>query len=73
LTTRPNRFKDTVKHLLPTPLRQRLRDALHQWNTREEVFPPELREKLMALYRDDILLLQDLIQQDLSSWLKTAP
>ncbi len=73
LATRPNWFKDTVKHLFPTPLRQRLRDALHQWNTREEVFPLELREKLMALYRDDILLLQDLLQQDLSSWLKTTP
>jgi len=31
--------------------------------------PPELRQRLLAGYRSDILCLQDLIQKDLGSWL----
>lgn len=33
-------------------------------------FPPELRSKLIHLYREDILKLQDLIDKDLSIWLE---
>ena len=32
--------------------------------------PPELRSQLTEIYREDILRLQDLIQRDLSAWLK---
>jgi hypothetical protein len=32
--------------------------------------PPDIRHKLLELYRDDILKLQDTLQQDFSMWLK---
>jgi Sulfotransferase family len=36
---------------------------------RKPPFPPELRARLCASYREEILRLQDLIQRDLSLWL----
>ena len=35
-------------------------------------FPPDLRASLLAFYRDDILALEELIDRDLSVWLKSS-
>ncbi len=32
--------------------------------------PPEIRKQIVEMHRDDILQLQDILQRDLSSWLK---
>jgi hypothetical protein len=37
--------------------------------TEKPTLDAELRRKLVSIYRDDILQLQDLLQRDLSSWL----
>ena len=38
-------------------------------NPTREAVPPRVRDALRPFYRDDILLTQDLISRDLSSWL----
>jgi len=50
-----------------------LRDGAYAWILRDLEKPEltaELREELTARYREDILRLQDLIQRDLSHWLR---
>ena len=63
----------TVKRLLPEPLGRRavaLQLALrNRTQVEQSSIPSDLRRKLVGLYRQDILELQDLIQRDLSRWL----
>lgn len=40
------------------------------FNREEPVLKAEERERLVAIYRDDVLKLQDLIERDLSAWLR---
>ena len=51
-------------------MRRRLGSALGKWNLNRPQLSPEHRRELIALYREDILKLQDLIQRDLSAWLE---
>ena len=54
-------------------LSPRLRHVLAEWALRDTVkptFAPELRAELTEYYRADIIALQDLLQRDLSEWLK---
>ena len=63
----------TLKTIMPLETRQKLRDRLIDFNSKskkEAPLDPETRQKLVELYREDILKLQDLIQQDLSPWLE---
>ena len=63
----------TLKAIMPLETRQKLRDRLIDFNSKskqEAPLKPETRQKLVELYREDILKLQDLIQQDLSAWLE---
>lgn len=63
----------TLKLLMPLEMRQKLRSSLIKLNSGgKELMPLSLEERklLTDLYREDILKLQDLIQKDLSSWLK---
>lgn len=66
-----NRLKSILKPLLPSGLRQRLRENLTAQE--EMVAPPRLdptrRAHLIELFREDILELQDLLARDLSVWL----
>ena len=63
-----------VKSAIPTPIYRGVSNTV-QWVKKRNVTQkpascaPETRQQLIECYRDDILHLQDLIQQDLSSWL----
>jgi hypothetical protein len=62
----------TLRLFVPPEVRQQLRDRLIRLNsaqTSTDPFLPEDRAHLIALYRDDVLKLQDLLQRDLSTWL----
>ncbi len=69
---RSSPLKAPIKRLIPTAVRKRLVADLRNRNLRE---PPrlssEMRLRLTEEYREDILGLQDLIQRDLTGWLKT--
>ncbi len=64
---------NTLKTLMPLETRQKLRSRLIKLNSQDKTqvsLSPEDRQKLIELYREDILKLQDLIDRDLSSWLR---
>lgn len=63
---RPNVLKSLIKPLVPASTRQWVRRA----NLSRPPLSREIRHTLIAEYREDILLLQDLICCDLSSWLE---
>ena len=70
LWSRSNRPRAFVRPLLPRSLRRRVAAF---FETRPMIKPPlhdETRALLGADYRDDILRLQDLIDRDLSAWLR---
>lgn len=56
-----------LKHLLPQPWRSSLRQRLTQQHSPPPL-PPELRQRLINIYRADLLALQTLLQQDFSDW-----
>lgn len=63
-------IKSIFKPLLPERLRRRLIVSLQNLNLdKPPSLLPKLRKQLVEVYREDILNLQDLIQQDLSKWL----
>ena len=68
----PHPIKDIFKPFFPNSLRRALIVRLK--NRRSLDKPPpmsaEVRKQLIDVYRDDILRLQDLLQRDLSIWLK---
>ena len=68
ILTQPNPLKAMLKPLFPERLRQKIQ---HQ-NLGKPQISPEVRQSLAALYRDEILHCQDLIQRDLTAWLATA-
>ena len=62
-----------VEPLLPEKQRQRIlriASAAHNRNLVKPRLTPEVRARLIEGYREDTLRLQDLIQRDLSAWLK---
>lgn len=66
----PHWLKALLGRFLPRSLRRDLVKRARAWN-RIDLPPldPELRHRLNAFYREDILRLQDLIGRDLSHWL----
>ena len=71
---RPSSVKNALKMYLPARLRWRLSKAFDDLKTRNLVGPramePEVRRQLVGVYREDIVKVQELIQRDLSGWLK---
>lgn len=65
LLTTKNPLKAAVKPLIPPVMRQKIQ---HQ-NLAQPEISPEVRQELIKLFRDDILICQDLINRDLSNWL----
>ncbi|GFE67615.1 sulfotransferase [Chroococcus sp. FPU101] len=64
---------NTLKMFLPLEIRQNIRNQLLEVNSIDKKQVPlsaEDRKLLVNYYRDDILKLQDLINRDLSAWLK---
>lgn len=66
---KPNPFKSIIKPLLPLDFRQNLKQNAKEKNLFKPTITPEIRQQLIAEYREDISKLQDLIGQDLSKWL----
>jgi hypothetical protein len=72
---RPNWFSTTARAVLPTKLLIHLRPIVKKVITKKssglEISPltDQTRQSLQRVFREDILLLQDLIQKDLSEWL----
>lgn len=68
------RFLRRLKVYLPSELRVRIADNLAYVRNRNFVEVPQLpldaRGRLVEVYREDILQLQELIQRDLSGWLE---
>jgi len=67
--SKPNLIKEPIKLLLPSSLRKQIVEKLRVKNLSRPPMAPETRVRLTAIFRDDILKLQDLIQRDLSNWL----
>jgi hypothetical protein len=72
---RPNWFSTMARAVLPTKLLIHLRPIVKKVITKKssglEISPltDRTRQSLQQVFREDILLLQDLIQKDLSEWL----
>jgi hypothetical protein len=75
---KPHPIKSILKPFLPEELRKHIYISLQnrifslQNQNLDKPLPlsPEFRKQLIEVYREDILKLQDLIQQDLSKWLE---
>ena len=69
-----NSVKTFVKPFFRTLISKNKQKRLEYWlmsrNMSKPEFPQEVRSYLIDLYREDILNLQELIQRDLSVWLK---
>jgi hypothetical protein len=55
---------------MPLEARQNLRSNLVAQNTAQVKLDPASRDRLIALYREDILRLQEHLNRDLSTWLQ---
>jgi hypothetical protein len=67
---KPSRTRTFLKRMLPAPLREPVSRRLHQRATFQPPLLPEVRARLIAGYREDILQLQELLGRDLSAWLE---
>ncbi|MDY6783882.1 MAG: sulfotransferase [Cyanobacteriota bacterium] len=59
-----------LKPFLPEQRRQQMRKKMVKKNIAKVKLSPESRQKLIEIYRSDILQLQDWVGRDLSAWLK---
>jgi len=66
----PSAAKDVLRPLLPRAVRQRLRGAIMERNTKptQSLMAPETRCALAEFYREDIRRLSELLGRDLSEW-----
>jgi hypothetical protein len=71
LILRRNPVKTVLRPLFPRGLRQRISVGLRSRSLVEAPpLAPEVRRELLEVYRDDVLKLENLIERDLSGWLK---
>ena len=68
--TEPNVAKTILKPLLPGELRQRLASSILGMNMAKSQIRLDVRRRLIGMFEDDILDLQDLICRDLNRWLQ---
>ena len=69
MLTKPSPLKLALKPLLPQPAMRFARRIINNNLVRPQL-APDVRQRLIELYREDILNLQDLINRDLSAWLR---
>jgi len=74
LATHPGRIEQRIP-FLPAPARRIISSILRRLDRRFNLAPPppltaEMRTRLTSDFREDILKLQDLIERDLSHWLR---
>lgn len=58
-----------LRPILSDRTRDRIRNQINQQNAERPTLSSELRQEAIAIYRNDILKLQDLLDRDLSAWL----
>lgn len=68
--TEPRLTKNLLKPLIPARWARRIGDHLRERNLTKPPLPQKIRRQLIEIYREDILKLQDMLQRDLSHWLK---
>ena len=68
--TEPRRIKRLFKSVVPEGWSRRVGDRLRRQNLTKPPLPQEIRRQLTEVYRADIIRLQDMLQRDLSHWLK---
>ena len=71
LFNRSNPIKSIVKPFIPNFLRTKIANKVKEHNTGKPILSTQIRQKLIDLYQEDILQLENLITRDLSNWLKT--
>lgn len=70
--TSSKRVNDLLRTLFPMAILKKIKASIFEGGLQKTKIKPEDREYLMAIFREDILELQDLIQRDLSAWLTGA-
>lgn len=68
--TEPRLTKNLLKPLVPAHWSRRIGDNLRERNLTRPPLSPKIRRQLIEVYREDIIKLQDMLQRDLSHWLK---
>jgi len=64
------RSKNIIKRFVPGKVSRCIGDRLRRLNLTKPPLPNKKRRQLTAVYRDDILRLQEMLGRDLSHWLK---
>lgn len=67
--TEPRRAKNLLKPFLPARWSRSLGDRLRRQNLTRPTLPAEMRRRLIEVYREDIVELQEMLGRDLSGWL----
>ncbi len=67
---KPNPVKSLARPFIPQRFRRQVKMGLQKRNRAAPQILPETREQLTAVFRSDILQLQELLQRDLSAWLQ---
>jgi hypothetical protein len=67
--SQPNFIKNQLKLILPEKTQYNLLTRFMNRNLAKPALRMEVRSRILAIYREDILKTQDLIGRDLSSWL----
>ncbi len=70
LLNKPNPIRWSARKLFSDVYRGNFANMIKQINLRKQTIPLDIKIKLIKVFKDDILLLQNLIQQDLSHWLE---
>lgn len=70
MLTRPSAIKSMLRPLMPNAV-MKLYTRIKHNNLEKPPLDSEVRARLVSLYRSDILRLQDMIDKDLSAWLRT--
>ena len=73
LLTTESKLKFQLLYLLPSALRDRLRHRIMRWTQSEhkaDVISPETRTRLLRYFQTDVEKLSELLQRDLSIWMR---
>jgi len=69
--TRPHPFKEWLKGIIPEKMGHRAISLLQPGLIQRPGLDPAIRSRLTEDFREDILMLEDLIKRDLSHWLSS--
>jgi len=67
-----NPFKRFLASLVPKGTRERIKSTIYSINSRKDSISPGMRRYLADSYRDDVRLLGQMLDRDLSGWLTGA-